>query len=434
MERKLIGTQSVTDLIESQIKIAVDQQVQHALSDNRWIESIEQQIVQYVQDRIVGRFNNIANMPDLIETVKISVADLIKQGHLPGVGEFVDEGALKVAVNHAIETMVESTIDDLMLDPGWLTKIENQLKQHLTQSVMNQLQSIDVDRSIREQIDQGIERWQSRLKENFSSRGIQDLATGTRLTIMDDGVVSTVGIAAEELLIEQDARINGTLVVKKLAVTQGMNTDAPGWQPLIDNIADRTFEKVDDAWRKELVKEVLDLAQTQGINFAQVLISGRPLIEGDRLNTSIKFTDIERIGTLRELTVKGSVNLNDSVRVVGQRLGINTENPEMALSIWDEEVSLVAGKISKDQAYIGSGRGQKLSIGINRVPQIEITTDGLTTIRQLCIGRHRISHADQVPGSSGTKGDIVFNSNPRPGEPFAWQCLGGFQWQPLRAA
>lgn len=434
MERKLIDTQSVSDLIESQIKLAVDQQVQHALSNDRWIESIEKQIVQYVQDRIVARFNNISNMPDLVETVKISVADLIDQGHLPGVDKFVDQGLLQVSVNHAIENMVASTIDNLMLDADWLSKIENVLKQHLAQSVMSQLRSLDVERAISGQMDSYMDRWQEHLRENFSSRGIRDDATDTQLTVMDDGIVASKGIAAQELYIEKDAKINGALVVDNLAVLRNINVDCPGWNTLIEHVADKTLGRVNENWRVSLVQEVLDLAKTQGIDFAQIHLQGQPLVVGDRLNPAVKTTSIERTGVLSELTVSGTVNLNDSVRVINRRLGVNTDNPEMALSVWDEEVSVIVGKIEKQRAYIGTGRLQSLAIGINRVPQIEITAEGLTTIKQLCIGRHRISHADQVPGYSGTKGDVVFNSNPRAGEPFAWQCLGGFQWQPLKAA
>lgn len=372
-------------------------------------------------------------MPDLIETVKISVADLIAQGHIPGIDQYVDQGELRVVVNYAIERMVESTIDGLVLDPNWIAKIENQIKQNLAQSVIEHLRTINVAQAIKDQIDANIEDYRSKLLENFSSRGIQDFATETRLTVTDDGVVSDRGLAALELLIEQDAHIRGTLVADKLVITRGMNTDSPGWLPLIDNISARTLEKIDADWRENLVQQVLDLAKSRGINFNQISIDGSLLIEGDTLSRSIKNTSIEKLGVLRELRVNGPVNLGDSVTVVNRRLGINTETPEMALSVWDEEVSLIAGKLSSDQAYIGSGRNQSLTIGINRVPQIEISSQGLTTIRQLCVGRHRIGHADQVPGWSGTKGDIVFNSSPDLDSPFAWQCLGGYQWRPVGA-
>jgi hypothetical protein len=37
---------------------------------------------------------------------------------------------------------------------------------------------------IRDQIDNGIERWQDRLKQDFATRGIRDLAEETELTVL----------------------------------------------------------------------------------------------------------------------------------------------------------------------------------------------------------------------------------------------------------
>jgi hypothetical protein len=58
----------------------------------------------------------------------------------------------------------------------------------------------------------------------------------------------------------------------------------------------------------------------------------------------------------------------------------------------------------------------------------------MTQIKKLRIGVHQIAHDDQVPGWSGTKGDIVFNSNFNNDRVFAWVCLGNYKWQPLKSA
>jgi hypothetical protein len=106
----------------------------------------------------------------------------------------------------------------------------------------------------------------------------------------------------------------------------------------------------------------------------------------------------------------------------------------MALSVWDEEVSVSAGKYKQQTAYVGTTRKQGLVIGIDRNPAIEIDTSGLTTIKQLQLGFFKISHGKEVPNYSGTLGDIVFNSTPGIDNPvFAWQCLGGFRWKVIKA-
>jgi len=132
--------------------------------------------------------------------------------------------------------------------------------------------------------------------------------------------------------------------------------------------------------------------------------------------------------------VIGDTDLADTVHVRSRRLGINTVDPEMALSVWDEEVAMVGGKFRQNHAFLGTARQQNLSIGVNRKAWLDIDTDGLVSVKNFRIDRHRISFAAQVPGYSGTRGDIVFNSDPNDGQPFAWVCLGAFRWQPLKAA
>jgi hypothetical protein len=106
----------------------------------------------------------------------------------------------------------------------------------------------------------------------------------------------------------------------------------------------------------------------------------------------------------------------------------------MALSVWDEEVSISTGKYKQQVGYIGTTRKQGLVVGINRTPAIEISDSGLTTIKQLQVGFFKITHGTEVPNYSGTLGDIVFNSSPSIENPvFAWQCLGGFRWKLIKA-
>jgi len=159
------------------------------------------------------------------------------------------------------------------------------------------------------------------------------------------------------------------------------------------------------------------------------------LVNNGVLSKNIKNSSIQTVGTLRTLDVAGESTFNNQTfNVLNKRVGVNTVSPEMALSVWDEEVSVVIGKNKANEAYIGTNRAQSVSIGVNRVPQIEINTDGLTRIKQLQVGLHRISHAIQVPGWAGTKGDIVFNANLGDDRVFAWVCIGAHRWKTLKSA
>jgi hypothetical protein len=424
----------VQQLIETQIKSAVDQYVQHILADTDWAQEIENRIVKYVQDRILAKFANMSTMPDLVETVKSSVATLMTQGHVPGIQNYVDDAVITTTVDRSVETFVTRTIDQLSVDPDWLAKIETQINQTYVRKLAERLHDVDITAMIGQHIDNGIDRWQDRLLADFKTRGIVDLATKTELTVMDGTVVVESELASTDVTVEKDIIVKGTAILNNLSVRGTINTDNKSWQLLSDNIADKTLAQLSEQWRAEMTDQVLALAKQQGIEFAQVLIEGTPLINGNALNAAITDSNIQQLGTLRSLSVTGPVNLNNAVNVVGRRLGINTEQPEMALSIWDEEVGVIAGKFSKQTAFVGTSRATALNIGVNRTAAIEIDADGLTTVKNLRVGRHIYTHAATMPGYSGTRGDIVFNSDPKPTEPFAWQCLGAFRWVPLRSA
>jgi hypothetical protein len=430
----MLENTAVQQLIETQIKSAVDQYVQHILADTDWAQEIENRIVKYVQDRILAKFANMSTMPDLVETVKSSVATLMTQGHVPGIQNYVDDAVITTTVDRSIETFVTRSIDQLSVDPDWLAKIETQINQTYVRKLAERLHDVDITVMVGQHIDRGINRWQDRLLADFKTRGIADLATTTELTVMDGTVVVESELASTTATVEKDLTVKGTAILNNLSVRGTINTDNKSWQILSDHIADKTLVQISDQWRADMMDQVLILAKQQGIEFAQVLIEGTPLINGNALNAAITDSNIQQLGTLRSLSVAGPVNLNNAVNVVGRRLGINTEQPEMALSIWDEEVGVIAGKFSKQTAFVGTSRATALNIGVNRTPSIEIDTDGLTTVKNLRVGRHIYTHAATMPGYSGTRGDIVFNSDPKPTEPFAWQCLGAFRWVPLRSA
>ena len=345
------------------------------------------------------------------------------------------EKQIRDAVDRSVEGYIEQTIAQLTLDPAWIEKVENLVNQNFQRRFNERLSLVDVNSLIRDNIDAGIDRFREKLLADFNSDGIKDLAQQIELTVMDQAVVVENQLATRELSVEENTKVKGTLDVNNLCVRGTINTDNRSWDELAQRAADQALASMTEVWINELVTRVLDRARENGgIDFNSVRIDGDTLVEGNRLGSHITESNIQSTGPLRELSVAGHTQLNETVTVNRRRVGINTEDPEMALSVWDEEVSIVAGKIKQQTAYLGTSRLSNLAIGVNRVPQIEIDIEGLTTIKQLRLGQHRISHDREIPGYSGTRGDIVFNSDPKPDTPFAWVCLGGFKWQPLKSA
>lgn len=346
----------------------------------------------------------------------------------------VIERQIRDAVDQSIEGYVEKTIAQLTLDPNWVEKIENLINQNFARKFNEKLNTLDVRELLRSHIDAGFDRYQEKLIKTFRTHGLADTARTIELELSDGCVSVKNNLDTKDLTVTNDAKVNGTLDINNLCVRGSINTDNRSWNELASVIQGRVTDGLTQEWKDALAQQVLELASTQGIEFSDVQINGTPLVSDNTLNGKITETEIQKTGVLRELTVAGNAKLNETLNVNRRRVGINTQDPEMALSVWDEEVSVIAGKIAPQQGFIGTARLTPLSIGVNRTAAIDIDTDNGVAVKKLRIGQHRISFESQVPGYSGTRGDVVFNSNPRPESPFAWTCLGGFKWQPVNGA
>ena len=430
----MIETKNMEDFVQEQIRSAVEHLVASQVADDAWMQDLEQRIVRHVQDRITARFANIETVPDLVKTVQTSVRDLITQGHVPGIDRYVDPGVIARTIDLAVEQQIARSVDLLAADPAWIAKMEVLIDQNYLRRVSEWISTRDIDSMVASLIDASVDRWQDRLKQDFSTHGIQDQALQLELHLSPGKVTVANRLECNNLMATADAQVQGTLEVQDLVLRGSINTDNHSWNELSGRIAQDTLDLITDQWRQDLVNGVLEMAKTQGIEFRDVTVRGLPLVQDGTLNPAIRHSQLESLGTLDRLSVSGDVDLTGTLHVRDRRMGINTQDPEMALSLWDEEVAVVAGKLKQGHAFLGTARSQNFRLGVNRRPHLEIDTDGLVTVKSFRIDRHRVGFAAQVPGYSGTRGDLVFNSDPNDGQPFAWVCLGAFRWQPLRGA
>jgi hypothetical protein len=340
----------------------------------------------------------------------------------------LDPVTVKQMVDHAVEQNIMTAIQSLSQDPAWLEKIERQISQTMVDKIIAHLSITDITPIIKQHVEENMTVFRKDILEKFSSTGIDDRASSCQLTVMDDTVV------IENQLTAKNINVINAAVMQDLVVTGSVNIDNTSWKQLSDGIADRTLERLSEEWRETLVSQVADEIRNKGIDFDQITMAGQPVIQGTSLTRHVTDSSLQTVGVLKTLQVQGETHLNNTVSVINRRLGINTQSPEMALSVWDEEVSIIIGKHKAKQAYIGTSRDSAVAIGVNRVPHIEIDTDGLTTVKKLRVGLHKISHDVQVPGWSGTRGDIVFNASPGADRVFAWVCLGAHRWQTLKSA
>lgn len=424
----MLDPKAVTKLVEDQIARSVNDQVLEVFATDDWLKPIEAKIVDYTQQRILGKFSNSSALPEIVNAVKTSVAELFASGQIPGIDQYIDSATVQRTIDQAVQDNIVTAIKDLGRDPVWLEKIERLINQSMVQRVVAGLSAIDINQLIYQRVDENMIELDSKVAERLQTPGIQDHARQPELTVLDENVV------VENCLTANRIDVVGSAKIKELTVTGSINTDNRAWQTLSEDISQKTLDRLTSEWKESLIADVEDKIREHGINFLQVQIDGVRVIDGDTLSRKITNSNLQKLGALRDLTVTGEAHIYNTVSVLNKRLGVNTQEPEMALSVWDEEVSILAGKFKDKSAYIGTGRAQNLVLGVNRTPAVEIDIDGTTAIKKLRVGVHRISHGTEVPNYAGTKGDVVFNANPSVNDNvFAWQCLGGFKWKIIRS-
>jgi predicted GIY-YIG superfamily endonuclease len=423
----MIDKDVLTQMVEKQITETVNNHVYGVLTSTEWAKPLEDKILKYTQDRILAKFANSTTMPEILEAVKTTVAELFAMGTVPGVAEFVDHTLIKATVDLEVDRITRTAVAELFTDEVWLEKIEKTLNQMVVHRTVATIGSIDINTVIHQRVDENMARLKVELLKNFASTGIDDQATSCQLTILDETTV------VENTLTARAAKFVESVTVKDLAVTGSINTDNQSWNALASEISAKTLKQLDREWKDRLVGQVAEEIKRNGIKFDTVTIDDQLLVSGNQLAKTITQSNLQKVGRLRDLTVEGETSLNETVIVVKNRLGVNTEHPDSALNVWDEEVSISVGKYKNQEAYIGTNRDQALNIGINKIPQLTIGTDGITAVKKLRVAQYMIGHGTTVPNYSGTKGDIVFNVDPMPGQPFAWVCLGNYKWKTLRA-
>lgn len=416
----MIDQQALARMVEEQISTKINDQIVETVASEEWLKPLEAKVVKYSQDRILTKFIGSDFQPELLKAVKQGVTDLFNSGFVPNISEFVDQDKLKQTVDIAVEQTVELALANLSQDTAWLEKIERMINQAVVQRTLSGLSAIDISTVIRDQVDDNMRHFKLELLKNFTSTGIDDRATSCQLTILDDTTV------VENKLTARSAEIVDDFTVKTLIVKGSINTDNRSWDELSTKIKNSAVEQITVELQDQLVDQVRQSIVKDGISISDVKIGDTYLLRDNQLSRKITETNIQKLGRLKEL------NVGDTLAVVNGRVGVNTESPDSALSIWDEEVCVSVGKYKNQEAYIGTNRNHAVSIGVNKIPQIQLNTDGITSINKLQVGYHKIGHSAELPGWSGTRGDIMFNSAPTPDNAFAWVCLGGHKWKVIK--
>lgn len=419
----MIDSKAIAEAVNQQINDAITEQVLQAIADPAWLESVETKLMMWCQNRIYGKFENIESSAELKQTVKDAVNSLFNDGALPGIDGLVDQDTLARVVDSAVKQEVAGAVEALALDQNWLETVQARASQEMTQRVVKTLNNIDIPDLIKQTVDKNIPT----ITESLKNNGINDTAQELELTVMDGYVV------AENKLVSKDIEAINGLTVKNLAVTGSINTDNASWDELKADIATKATKRFHRDYTDKLVNSVKESIKVEGLDLDCIYSGREKLVNNDTLSNSIKHSQLNSVGELDSLKVRGNLEIKEDTLHISRngRVGVNTRSPESALSIWDAEVSINVGKKSAGTAFIGTAKNQDLHIGINNGDSIQLSKNGSVRINHLLVGRNHLGHSKITPGHEGLKGDLLINSEFKPGEPWGWLCLGSYRWQPL---
>jgi hypothetical protein len=218
-----------------------------------------------------------------------------------------------------------------------------------------------------------------------------------------------------------------------------------------------------DDYTKQLVyqQEQNTIFSSENVSLAKnksFKINDQTVLDTETLGNSVTKSNLREVGRLKGLIVDGGLSVNNYLvfDATSDRLGIGTEEPNAALSIVDDSVELAFGARDYDKGSIGTFNNKDLHFITDNTSRLSIGADGnivlgnrnngeITVMVQGKLGidvntidsraklhvNGAIKYNDNMhmkgsePPSGGTftPGDIVWNSDPKPGSFVGWVCV-----------
>jgi len=316
---------------------------------------------------------------------------------------------LQIALSQYVQTAVTTEISKSLKKFNMSDTVSN----HVRQSVKDALVSFEFPAKA---IPTEAINWNnfkidvSRLSgkhQNFSSSGIEDNATTTKLKIEDDGVIV-------DNIDAQHARL--AKCQADAIETDELTVNGPV------EFTDVTIKGILKAGNIQGLDELVAIKET-------INIDGKAVLSQTKLGNSVLESNLRSVGTLKELVVSGETLFADTLYTSpAKRVGINTIEPTHVLSIWEEEVQVNIGKLKQDSAIIGTTRQHNVHLQSGNNDNIILLPTGETQINKPILNNRKFTNGTTVPGYKGNTGDICWNDNPELGKPVGWVCLSETRW------
>jgi len=258
------------------------------------------------------------------------------------------------------------------------------------------------------------------LFKDFNSTGIQDTAKDPQLTVMDGAVIVEFDLISDKLKVMNSAEIKGSLNVEGDLRLQG------------DIIFHNTnFSKQ----LQSLVRDTINVDKAAAkidIGGDALYANGREILRDNTLGAGVAFSNLRKVGNLQELNVIGPLTATETLSVSDGRVGINTDDPAGAFTVWDEDAELTIRKHKAKTTYLGTTRDCDLVLGTNGKIGLALRRDGTTSVDKMELGGLSISVGDGAPEHDGKPGELILMRLAKEGQPWAYQCLEGKRWAALK--
>ena len=401
------------------------------------VDSLSQQVLKEVSEKVNAGIKevinqelsavNVAARVDAAAKAEAKVAAAQYQPNLSAIDKQLAASTKAIVenicntaerlVNEAIAARISSIDFDRSLSLALVSVIDDKLKTYTFPDNSIKSTAIEQIGTISGDIIRG------GIVKDFGSTGIDDKATACQLTIFDNVTVIENNLITKDLTIKGDTTFEGNLLLNGTIVES-----SPGFVTLVDASSERVRENLNDELFIKFSKHLYNEINQQGLDLSRVQFNGQDLVVDNKLGDAILESNLQKVGVLKELIVRGELLAHNTLYTSNRRVGINTMEPNSALSIWDEEIEIGIGKRQQGVAQIFSNRDQLLAIGTNGKTNLLLNTDGSVTVPRLQIASTSIGVSQSPPNYNAEKGTILFNGNPSLGGPMGWVSLGDARW------
>jgi hypothetical protein len=390
---------NIEDAIAASLRGAVENYLQNVDLNKVIADTLQQQINNVVLNLTGKIYSEITNKRDFVDEVSQLVKGIIRDQLLEigskQITENLQGADLNRIITNSVQNEVKRTANNYEFPP---------------ESISFKSIRMDGNEFNAGWINNGIYK-------NFTSTGIKDSSSRLQLEITDDGIITTNNITAENLLIEDNTFLKNVTIDGDIIVN-GNILESPGLQRYIEQVSHQTST------------QNIDTINNQNIN-----IANRSIVDGDRLvlnnNTlgnQIVNSNLRKVGNLQELVVSGQALIGETLVVNMGRVGINTEETAGVLSVWDEDSELSVLKYAQKNMFVGSTRGNDITLGSNNQNQIVLKTNNVIELNgpiRFC--GLLINIVDRIPERVGEPGELAIV---RDGSAI-YKCMGQSSWSKI---